>query len=292
MFDPRLRMACLAGALLTSMRVASAEERQSDCPRVAEVTSRLEQLLVSGVDASGAAENIVVRDHGATWEIDVAGHRASYVDPARDCPERVRVATVFAALVLEPPNREAPAQVVGAPVGPASLPRSSMHQGLELAPELVLGLRAGDSVSAWGGGLRWQLSGVRMGLTAGLRGMMPAVVRAGAYEASLARMVFDVSPRVWLRSGSASFTLEMGPFAGLLFARGRNLSPGGSSANLDAGGRAAVRVELTRPRLSPFLAVQGEVSLRRFRFLVEPSGEVGTAPRVWLGLLLGAALGL
>jgi hypothetical protein len=122
--------------------------------------------------------------------------------------------------------------------------------------------------------------------------MLPTVVRAGAYQARLARMTFDLSPRAWLHVGPASFTLELGPFAGLLFARGRNLSPDDSSTSLDAGARLAVRVELAWRKVSPFLAAQGEVSARRFQMLIEPSGDAGTAPRVWLGLLLGAAFGL
>lgn len=292
MFDTRSRIACLtlAGTLLAGSRVASAQqESQSDCPRLAEVRARLDQLLVSG--ATDAPEAIEIRDHGASWEIEVAGHGASYPDPVRDCAERTRVATVFAALALEPPTEpEMPA--VSRPAEAPSPVQASAHQSVELAPALVMGVRAGDTATAFAGSLRWQISGLRLGLVAGVAAMLPAVVRAGAYQAELTRVVFDLSPRLWLRAGSAAFTLEMGPFAGLLSAKGRNLSPGGSSTSLDAGARLAVRVELRRRRLSPFLAAQGELSARGFRMLVEPSGDVGNTPRLWLGLLLGAALGL
>jgi hypothetical protein len=293
MFDTRAGIACLtlAGTLLAGMGVAAADGSRSDCPRVADVTAKLDQLLVRGVRADSIAQKIVIRDRGPSWDIDVAGHSASYADPARDCPERVRVATVFAALALEPPDREPPAEV-GVLAPKTGAPPTTVQQGLELAPELVLGLRDGDTATTWGGALRWQISGARLGLTAGLNGAMPAVFRAGAYEASLARMIVDVSPRVRLLAGSASFSLELGPFAGLLFSRGRNLSPGGSATSVDAGARVAVRVELARRKLSPFLAAQGELSVRRFRMLVEPSGDVGSAPRVWLALLVGAAVGL
>lgn len=289
----RLGLVCLAlgAALLTE--VALADEIASDCPLVTEVALRLDQLLVhqvNGLEAGGNARMIVVRDHGASWEIEVAGHHASYDDPLRDCVERARVSAVFAALALEPPDRGPPAEVVVPKDAPHVAP-SPIRQRIELGPELVLGLRTDDTTIAWGGDVRWQISGARLSLTAGLGGMMPTVVRAGGYEASLARVVFDVSPRVWLQAGSAWVALELGPFAGWLFAKGRNLSPNGSSTNVDAGARLAVRIELAWRKLTPFLAAHAQLSARRFRMLVEPSEDVDTAPRVWLGLLLGAAFG-
>jgi hypothetical protein len=292
MFDSRSRIACLtfATALLAGGRVARAEESPSDCPQLAEVASRVDQLLVRQTGAS-AADQIEIRDRGASWEIEVADHQASYADPNRDCAERVRVATVFAALALEPPDREVPVAVVAPPEVPQAAPAPVVRQGLEVAPELVLGLGGSGTATAWGGALRWQISGARLGLGAGLGGMLPAIVRAGPYEAQLARTTFDVSPRARLRAGPASFGLDLGPFVGLLFAKGRNLSPGGSSTSFDAGARLALRVELAWRRISPFLAARGEVGVRRFQMSVEPSGEVGTAPRVWLGMMLGAALG-
>jgi hypothetical protein len=42
--------------------------------------------------------------------------------------------------------------------------------------------------------------------------------------------------------------------------------------------------------LSPFLAFQAEFSARRFSLMVDPIGDVGTAPRIWLGLLAGASV--
>lgn len=313
MLDTRSRLArlALAGALLGALGVARADDGGSDCPGLGDVVSRLAQLLGAGTVAATAAQKIVLRDHGGSWEIEAAGQRASYADPARDCGERARVATVFAALALEPPAPAEPALEPAAPAEPTleivaparpvdvappqqppSMPGGSLRHRLELSPELVLGLGAGDTTTAWGGALRWHLSGARLGLTVGLHGVAPAVVRAGAYEASLARVVLDVSPRVRLSAGSASFALELGPYAGLLFAKGRDLTPGASSTNVDAGVRGAVRFEVAWWRtVSPFVAVQAELGVRRFRLLVEPSGDVGSAPRMWLALLLGAAVG-
>jgi hypothetical protein len=45
-------------------------------------------------------------------------------------------------------------------------------------------------------------------------------------------------------------------------------------------------------RLSPFLALQTELSARRFDLVVDSIGNVGTAPRIWLGALVGASISL
>jgi hypothetical protein len=45
-------------------------------------------------------------------------------------------------------------------------------------------------------------------------------------------------------------------------------------------------------RVSPFLALQTELSARRFDLVVDSIGNVGTAPRIWLGALAGVSIRL
>jgi hypothetical protein len=44
--------------------------------------------------------------------------------------------------------------------------------------------------------------------------------------------------------------------------------------------------------VSPFLGLQAEVSARHFSVVVDPSGNIGTAPRIWLGVLAGGSISL
>jgi hypothetical protein len=294
MLFARPSFACLALAVWLVPRPAHAVEAVAagNCPLTSDVTAALDQLLEKKLDPAAPAV-VTVRDLGETWEVEVAGRGASYPDPSRNCAERVRVAAVFAALVLEPPDREAPARadtVAKAPTQPASLHK----HGLELAPEFVVAPGSGtrDAANGWGGGLRWASTGDFLGVSVGVNGVVPVVVKVNQHEASLGRLSFDVSARLSWRAGRVGFGTELGPYGALLFAQGRNLQASSSSTHLDAGARLAVRLSVQSPWISPFLALQGELGARQFDLVVDPSGSVGTAPRVWLGLLLGGALGM
>jgi hypothetical protein len=265
-----------------------------DCPASAEVDVALGQLLSHKSDRTSSAA-VMVRDLGTSWSVDVAGRSATYSDPDRNCPERTKIAAVFAALVLEPPD-------MGESSPPPSLrestgspqPRLPSVYRLDLAPEFVIAPGAGERGSAlsWGGSLRWLASGERFGVTAGLQASYPAVAKVKEYEMSLARISLDASARLSWRWGAAELGIELGPYGALLLAHGRGLDPSASSTHIDAGGRFALRVQTTGSRVSPFLAFQAELSARHFSLTVDPIGEVGTAPRLWLGLLAGGSLSL
>ena len=280
MLDPWLGQAALA-------------DSGGDCPADADVDAALVQLLSPGADRKSHAA-VTLRDLGTRWSVEVAGRSASYSDPARDCVERTRIAAVFAALVLEPPDMGDASPAPPAPVfNRPQVPPHRRHR-LDLAPEFLFAPGAGarDSAMAWGGALRWLASGERFGLTAGLQASYPAVIKLQTYELSLARVSLDTSATVSWRLGAAEFGVEVGPYGALLFAKGRGLAPNGSSTHVDAGGRLGLRVRIIGLRVSPFLALQGELSARHFSLTVSPDRDVGTAPRLWLGLLAGASISL
>jgi hypothetical protein len=104
---------------------------QGGCPRLEDVVAGLGQVLTSG-QAEDAAAEILIRDQGASWSIEVRGRSASYSDPDRHCAERARVAAVFAALALEPLETEEPV------IAPAQPPTPTQRLSLEAGPQLVL----------------------------------------------------------------------------------------------------------------------------------------------------------
>jgi hypothetical protein len=282
----------LASLFAPSLGQAAPVDSAGDCPASADVDAALAQLLSANSDRTPSAA-ITVRDLGASWSVHIAGRSASYSDPTRNCMERTRIAAVFAALVLEPPDAgdlsQAPA--VRESAGSTHLPRT--HR-LDLAPEFLVAPGAGGRSSAltWGGSLRWLASGERFGLTAGLEANYPTIAKVQQYELSLARISLDASARLLWRWGAAELGIEIGPYGALLVAQGRGLYPGATSTHIDAGGRLGFRVQTMAWRVSPFLALQTELSARRFDLVVDPIGSVGTAPRIWLGVLAGASISL
>jgi hypothetical protein len=281
LFDPRLGQAATVDAA-------------GDCPASADIDAALAQLLSTKADRTSSA-TVTVRDLGATWSVHVAGRSATYSDPDRNCAERTKVAAVFVALVLEPPDigEPSPAPAIRESAG-STQPRLSRFHRLDLAPEFLVAPGAGKRSSAmtWGGALRWLASGEHLGLTAGLEASYPAVAKAQPYELSLARVSLDVSASLCWRWRAAEVGIELGPYGALLLAQGRGLYPGASSTHMDAGGRLGFRAQTIGRRVSPFLTLQTELSARRFSLMVDPIGNVGTAPRIWLGVLAGVSISL
>jgi hypothetical protein len=273
---------------------AATVDSSGDCPAGADVDAALAQLLSAKSDRSSLA-TVTVRDLGTTWSVRVAGRSATYSDPDRNCPERTKIAAVFAALVLEPPDIEnpSPAPAIRESAGSTQPPFSRGHR-LDLAPEFLVAPGAGgrSSAMAWGGSLRWLASGERFGVTAGLEAGYPTVAKVQPYELSLGRVSLDVSANLSWRWGVAELGIEIGPYGALLLAQGRGLNPSASSTHFDAGGRLGLRVQTMGHRVSPFLALQTELSARRFDLVVDSIGNVGTAPRIWLGALVGASISL
>lgn len=265
-----------------------------DCPRRTDVDVALAQLLNAKPDRM-TSPVVTLRDLGTIWSVEVAGRSATYSDPDRDCAERTRIAAVFAALVLEPPDMgDMPAAPAAPIVTTAAHPRSTRHQRLDVAPEFLFVPGAGGRGSAqtWGGALRWLWSGEHLGFASGLEASYPAVAHLDGYELSLARVILDTSARVSWRMGAAEFGIEAGPFGALLLAHGGGLYTDASSIHVDVGGRLGLRAQTTGRRVSPFLGLQAEVSARHFSVVVDPSGNIGTAPRIWLGVLAGGSISL
>ena len=283
----------LASVLEPRLGRAAMVDSTGDCPRGAEVDAALTQLLSAKTDRTSSA-TVTVRDLGTSWSVQVASRSATYADPDRNCLERTRIAAVFAALVLEPPDLGELSPTPPARESKGPQPRLPRAHRLDLAPAFLLAPGSGgrNSAMTWGGALRWLASGERFGLTAGLEASYPAIAKVQEYELSLARISLDASAGLSWRWGAAELGLELGPYGALLLAHGRGLYQDASSTHIDAGGRLGFRVQATGRRVSPFLALQAELSARRFPLVVDSVGTVGTAPRLWLGVLAGASISL
>jgi hypothetical protein len=284
----------LASLFFPLLAQAATVDAAGDCPAGADIDAALAQLLSTKAGRTSSAA-VTVRDLGTTWSVHVAGRSASYSDPDRNCPERTKIAAVFAALVLEPPDigDSSPTPALRESASSAQ-PRVPRAHRLDLAPEFLVAPGAGRRSSAmtWGGSLRWLASGERFGLTAGLEASYPTVAKVQPYELSLARISIDTSAGFSWRWSAAELGIELGPYGALLLAHGRGLYSSASSTHMDAGGRLGFRAQTIGRWVSPFLAFQAELSARRFSLMVDPIGNVGTAPRVWLGVLAGASISL
>jgi hypothetical protein len=276
----------LAMALLAGNRDAYGDRVAGQCPLLSDVVAGLGQVLTTK-QAEDLASEVVIHDQGASWSIEVRGHASTYSDPARDCAERVRVATVFAALALEPIEADE------APVASVAAERPSARFSVEAGPQLTLATwaHAHNTPVGLGGQARLNRSGEHLGVSLGIEAVAFSKLDLGWYGASIARAACDGSGRMSWATGSLVMAAELGPYLALLRVRGRGLDQTSSSYRLDVGARGAFGVRLPT-RLAPFVALQAELGARRFSLTVAPSGDIGSAPRLWLGLVAGGALDL
>jgi hypothetical protein len=288
-------LACvtLASSLCARSSPAGDNVAASTCPRLAEVVAGLGQVLTGKPGEISPAE-IQIHDYGTTWDIEVRGRVSAYSDPARDCAERARVATVFAALIVEPFDADRGAAHAPAPPIAAGSPHAARSYAVEIAPLLAFaaGAQSRNTPVGLGGQVRASLSGEHLGLSFGAEMAVFSKLDLGVYGASITRAAFDLSPRLSWGNGRLGWAAEVGPTLALLRARGAGLGENSSSIHVDAGARGALLARLRGARLAPLLALQAELGARRFDLTVEPSGSIGSAPRLWLGLLLGCVLDL
>jgi hypothetical protein len=290
---PVLALLVLAAGLRARGSRADDGARASDCPSAADVMAGLGEVL-SARGGDAATAGLVIRDYGTTWDIAVRGRVSSYSDPARDCKERARVATVFAALVLEPFDFDHARGNAPEVAREAASPQPTRPFTVELAPLFALAARAegGNTPMGLGGQARAMLSGEHLGLSLGAEVAAFSKLALGPYGASIIRTALDLSARWSWRMARLGLATELGPYLGLLRVRGTGLLDNRSSTHVEAGARAALLARLGSSRVGPFLALQADLGGRRIDLTVDPGGAIGQAPRLWLGLVLGAALDL
>src|SRR6266498_3423098 len=105
---------------LVSPDTGPAIETSGSCPSAEQVSATIAPLLGSSAARRWAEGAVRVDDLGDRFELAAAGQTRQYLDTARDCSERARVAAVFIALALNPPAAPTTPRVEAGP--PAAAP--------------------------------------------------------------------------------------------------------------------------------------------------------------------------
>jgi len=287
-----------AGAPVSGLEVVGG------CPARDAVIEAL--LPVVGKDAPLSSHGPTrVMDMGDRFDVTAAGQAARYVDTARDCGARARVAAVFIALALTPPSI---GLVAPAPSrDPQPPPPSGVEQRLDVPPtdtpsplwaRLTVAARldtgAASDLTA-GGEIAGLVGRGRLGIA--ISAALLAPTRQTLQSVSVRQQRFPFTAGVVLRhrvspsfelSGKAALALV------LLTLRGENVSPGDTSTRLDPG--ANLSIELSGPPLRrglvPFVGVHAELFPRGYVLDVVPVGEVGVTNRFWWGAAAGLSFDL
>jgi hypothetical protein len=286
----RLRGAIAIAALAWTAAAARAAEGTTvsatgDCPSDGAVAAALAVLLPDG-GARATESDVRVADLGDRYVVTVGGvTERVYVDAARDCAERARVAAIFAALTLRPP------QVAGEPA-PVVVPRPmGLRRFAELAFATDLAPAIADLPVAVGADVRVGI-GNPLAITAavGVRSSITLPLRGGA-DARLTRVPVDLGLRIFHAWRTAELAFDLGVAASWLFIEGRGLPATERHARLDVGARAALLVGWrAAPTITPFGGLAGSLSPRPYELTVEGVGQAGDTPGGWIGAILGVRL--
>jgi hypothetical protein len=263
-----------------------------DCPSATQVSTALNYLL-QGSGTTAASDHTVpdlvlaVADEGPRYQVFLADQSRGYVDLKRDCQERARVVAVFAAITMEPPEVTGHSKPL-----PPQPPR---HSALEFRVGAVsdMGVSGSSQPLTFGGELRAILAGQRWGIEFGAGGQAPAGLAWGVYQAKITRFPMDLSLRGALRGAHVVVSASVGPAWAIfrLGGEGAALPVRDDGTRLDLGLRCAASLQvLVGTRVSPFITLQGTVWPRPYAIIVDPVGQVGTTPPVWVGATLGVAL--
>jgi hypothetical protein len=274
----------------------------SVCPEPAAVWSEIDQLVVRDRleprlrALAEAAHPIEVFDLGASFRVLAAGRTRDYLDEARDCANRARLASLFVALAVdssgEPPPAPGPAPVVAVAAAPAEGPIPSRLGRLEVDAAFEVG-----GTAAWlapGAGLRLVVGRAALGIVAGARGTLPGDATLDGVGLRVWRVGVDLLLRATFgRERALRPFVELGAAATFLSVRAPELAAPRDDSGFEGGLVAAAGVHLARrAALWPFACARAELIPRPVTVFARPAGSIGDTPHVWAGVSVGVSLGV
>lgn len=285
-----------------SLRVAGED---AACPTAKQVATVLERMLprtkITAEPGKVGASDVTVSDQGAHFRVTVAGQERSFDDGAHQCAERARHAAVFVALIVDPPaiaegSAEQPTAPtpavppVDAPRPPAERRAAGWQWDLGLGG-VVLVAPQGDrrqtavaqGVAAFARGKR----GFHLGFGAGI---LHGTLRFDIAQADAWWIPLDVAAGFTARSTAWEIGAEIGPNASILSIGGENVPQAQRQVRVEVGGRAAAwsRFWFTQ-RVAAFLSAEAVVRPFPYVLDIDPRGDIGKMPAVWLGASAGLA---
>jgi hypothetical protein len=287
-----LVVCAMGSSLSTSAFAKPVIEVRSEgtCPSSEQVSAALTYLLKASAGEEqdhAPALPLLVTDLGPSYRATLAGQARAYDDASRDCEERARVVAVFAAVILEPPEiaaREKPM---------VETPRRRVE--LRVGALSDVALQASRLGFAWGGEIRAALLGRWLGLEIGAGAQTGTTLAWASYQASMTRFPIDLSLRGSLRGDRTVASASLG-LAGAFFTlrgTGQALPVQNSGTRFDVGAVSMLSLALfPKTRLSPFATLHASLWPRPYKVVVDPVGQVGSTPQLWLGVTLGLALAL
>jgi hypothetical protein len=256
---------------------------------------------------AGASEGpIQIEDLGGKFRISVLHREREYREEARDCAHRARMASIFAALIIDPAALlevapcEHPPCFAGVPASPIPAPAPKPPAPppppifrLDLGPLFMMGVDAEKTSQHWGGSLRMTLGRGSLVPVLGAVVVAPVETNVGGVRLREWRLPVDLGMRVVMPGSWADLYGEVGIALALLSERALDLAVSNSRTALEFSGRVGLGIRLKPERgLTTFVALQAELVPDPPSVFALPWGEAGRTPRYWMGASMGASWGI
>jgi hypothetical protein len=270
------------------------------CPDVQLIEQKLAPLLggdaelVFDGDASDLPPRAVVEDLGGSYSVAIDGRERNVADPARDCIERARVASVFIALNVraaaepEPAEEEEEEEEEDEDAPP---PDPGPRLGVRLLGEATYATEIehgafGAAAGAWLG-----LDALELALVVGALSTadIELAARDGiAGSVELTRFPLSASASYLLRAGPLSFGPALGVGFDLLHLRGVGVARPQTELRLNPGALVAADLHVQMATgLSLFMRFALNAFPRAYDLSVDPEGRFAGTPQLWLSGNLG-----
>jgi hypothetical protein len=285
-----------AAAQPASPPEVTGESRCPDLPAVQEVLA----TLLSATEATEPS-SIEISDLGSRYRVSVGDRAKTYLDPHRNCAERVRIAAAFIALALNPEDARSPVESEHpSPVAPPDVEAPAVHApsrriaarvqagaAMQSAPEL--------GAIAFGASARAAATWTPLGMYASCAWLSSGTTVLAGTEAAVVfeRVPCSVGATLALLPPGDRVELDVdaGAAIGALHVAGRGLATDSAATRLELGGRAALQmgVHIGPPAtaLFPVIGIEATVLPMAYDFEVTPRGSVGQTPRWWAGAIAG-----
>jgi hypothetical protein len=312
------------GTLMLALALPAAAEEgssASECPSRDAVAAKVRGLLSqSHIEIGNIEADIELRDMGARYAVSVRGRNREYNDEPRDCVRRARVAAVFVALTIAPPDiglpalvEEPPPPVEPTPTSPRQIPPSApppaqaatpashaspkppaksdatWRLGAELGALFALAPRGDRSLTTLGAEGRVVAVRPGWGLTLGARWSTADQLELATSQIRQRRYPIDLGLRLQYESEWLKGSVDLGALVALLQLRQLNAAPSSTRTLVEAGARVGGTLWVSRSTIAPYIRGFAEIVPFPRRLVVEPRGDIGSTSPLWLGATIGLA---
>ena len=292
------------------------------CPSRDSIGVAVQALLGESRLSSEELNLVEVVDLGARYVIKVKGRVREYTDESRDCAKRARVAAVFVALTLAPPDIGAsdegpwpksdvplpeatpqgstlppaaptpPVQPVPVPAAPSvSASPKSWTPGVEIGVSAAIAPRSDKTLFDLGGQFKFVFSSPQWGLLLGANIPTASTLMLESIRIQQARYSAILGVRFNLHTEQIRGALDICAMSALLRLRQLDLPNANTTTSVESGLHLGTVWALSGRLVSPYVGGYAEFIPATIPIAVEPRGIIGHSSAVWLGLSAGMALG-